>query len=829
MSLDRYQKKRDFHKTPEPKGRVHRKHRFLYIIQKHAASHLHYDFRLELDGVLKSWAVPKGPCLDPAVKRLAVQVEDHPVEYGSFEGIIPKGEYGGGTVMLWDKGKWKPLDDDPAKAYEKGHLHFELQAEKLNGQWDLIRFKEKQWFLIKHRDKEARPLDEYDITNEEPNSVVSHQSLDEITRNYQSVWHSKESSQNNSPVKSAKKKQKKYKLALPARPFLQNCPVELATLTNKAPISDDWLHELKFDGYRIIAYKRHSQIQLLSRNQLDWTRKFPNVVDALKNLPVDNIIVDGEITVLDENSRSSFQLLQNAMSNGAQTHFTYYLFDLLYLDQYDTRSLPLLERKKLLAALLEDAEESLRYSDHILGDGENVFKQSCDFNLEGIISKDIHSSYQGKRSRKWLKIKCSKRQEFVIGGFTKSEKNRTGFRSLLLGVYDENGQLNYCGKVGTGFTEASLKSIARQLEPLQMAKNPFNTNPPGVRSSTWVKPELIAEVEFSEWTDDGHLRHPSFKGLRLDKMAKEIRNEEEIPLKKITPVKGKNMPAIKLSNPDKMIYAEDSICKKELFDYYQAISSYILPYIRNRALTLVRCPSDYKDCFYQKHLNQQNPGGLYTIEVESKRTENIENCIYLKEEKGLLALAQMGVLEIHPWGSTVEHLEQPDVLVFDLDPDPEVSWKMLVDAAYEIREELEQLKLSAFIKTTGGKGLHLVIPIQIKYDWESVKEFTHVFVEYLEKKYPKKYTSNMAKAKRKGKIFVDYLRNQRQATAIAPYSPRARLHAPVATPVHWDELTDNQNGSFYTIRTIFKRLEQLKDDPWKEFWTIKQSLPLDKI
>lgn len=832
MSLERYHKKRDFNKTSEPKGRVHYQQQHRFYIQKHAASHLHYDFRLELDGVLKSWAVPKGPSLDPTVKRLAIHVEDHPIEYGNFEGIIPQGEYGGGTVMLWDKGEWEPLDKNPLQAYKKGHLRFELHAEKLGGRWDLIRFKkeDKSWFLIKYNDDYARE-DDYDITIKKANSVLSQQSIEDIAENYQAIWTKTGLKKNPNKIKK-----QKIDLDLPPSTMPKTISPQLATLVDKPPSGEDWLHEIKLDGYRILAFKNGKQVRLVSRNNKDWTNQFQTIMKAVEEIPIPKLILDGEIVLFDEQNRSSFQLLQNSLETADDQPFIYYVFDLLYYDKWDVRSLSLLERKALLEPLLTIKTPNLHFSDYILGQGKNIFAYSCNIGLEGIVSKLATSSYITKRSKSWLKIKCLKRQEFVIGGFTSPKNSRSCFGSLFLGLYDKSGNFIFHGNVGTGFSEASLKEIYEELKKRLITKNPFNSKPPGITTATWVKPELVAEVEFTAWTDDDRLRHPSFKGLRFDKKAKEIQKEVEKPVEKIdkrvkkTVVKrNQNSLNIKLTHPNKILYKEDKISKKDLFDYYQDIADFILPFIEKRPLTLVRCPTDYKDCFYQKKLNETTFKALHPIEIADIHQGESENYIYLDNLEGLLTLVQMGVLEIHPWGSRIENLEYPDMIVFDLDPAPEILWKQVVEAAFEVKKHLNEFQLKSFVKTTGGKGLHVVVPIQQEYEWDTVKNFAHVFVQFLEKIKPENYISKMSKAKRTGKIFIDYLRNQRGATAIAAYSTRARIHAPVATPLDWDELTDNIQDTYYTIKTLSKRLRNLQKDPWHNFWKTKQSLRLDQL
>ncbi len=832
MALESYKKKRNFRKTPEPKGKksVSAKYKNLYIIQKHAASHLHYDFRLELNGVLLSWAVPKGPCLDPAVKRLAMHTEDHPVEYGNFEGIIPEGEYGGGTVMLWDKGKWICEDENPLAAYRKGHLKFTLQAEKLNGRWNLVRSSkdEKAWFLIKSSDEFAKPLSKYDITVKEPDSVKSHLTLQEITDNYKNIW----SKHGSVPAKRQKKKVlNKIKIDLSKKSMPATIHPQLATLVDKPPQEDHWIHELKFDGYRIIAFKRGKDVRLISRNNKDWTRYFPNIQKAVSQLPVKNLILDGEVVVLDAQQKSSFQLLQNAIGNHEES-FVYYIFDLLYYDKYNLMSSTLGERKNILKNLsLVFDENTLRYSDHVMGSGDTVFKNACKMGLEGIVCKDINSNYEQRRTKTWLKVKCVHRQELVIGGFSPPQGSRAHFGSLYLGYFDKKKNFIFCGNVGTGFNQTSLKEIYSLLKKNITDKNPFTTRPPGVTTAIWVKPVLVAEIEFSEWTQDGSLRHPSFKGLRLDKKAGQITRETQTKIKTIEKDETKSMTkksnvTIELSHPDKILYPETKITKQDIANYYIEIQQWIMPYVTNRLLTLVRCPENYKKCFYQKHLGEANIKGLYEIPIKEKN--KTDDYIYIKDLSGLLALVQMGVLEIHPWGSTIDDVENPDMIIFDLDPAPDVAWKRVVATAKRIRKYLEEYNLQSFVKTTGGKGLHVVVPIKPEHDWETIKNFAHAFVQVLVEKYPEEYVSEMSKAKRTGKIFIDYLRNQRGATAICAYSLRARKGAPVSMPLEWDELDNNAKVNSFDIHSALKRLSKLKKDPWQKFFKIKQKLRLKK-
>ena len=662
MKLDSYHKKRNFKITPEPKGKVTHKYKQLFIIQKHAARHLHYDFRLELNGILLSWAVPKGPCLDPTVKRLAIHVEDHPVEYGHFEGVIPKGEYGGGTVMLWDKGKWFPLDENPTAAYHKGHLKFILKAKKLNGEWNLIKLKrddDNSWFLIKGKDDYTRPLDEYDITLEEPNSVISHNSIKEIEQNYKSIWTRNTELKKASEKKSTLIKKTSIKIDFPVSIFPKVISPQLATLVDEAPTGNEWAHEIKFDGYRILAFKEKGKVRLMSRNNNDWTDKFSNIAHKIEEVSLKNIILDGEVVILDKDQKSNFQMLQKAI--GTDKPFVYYIFDLLYYDKYNLMKQPLIERKKILKQILDNSTNNiLRYSNHIIGRGHDVFKNVCDMGLEGIVSKNLQSSYAEKRTKNWLKVKC-------------------------------------------------------------------------------------------------------VKGLRTDKPEKKITREKEADIDQLSESQNQKLDKkvelpFKLTHPDKILYPESKITKLDLAKYFDEIQEWILPYVVNRPLTLVRCPENYHECFYQKHTNKSTPKTLYGIKIREK--DKTENCIYIKDREGLMAIVQMSTLEIHPWGSRIENIEHPDTITIDLDPAPDIEWKKVVLTAKRIQKHLLDFNLKSFVKTTGGKGLHVVIPIQPEFTWAEVKNFTHVFVNFLVTTYPNEYVSEMSKAKRKGKIFIDYLRNQ---------------------------------------------------------------------
>lgn len=722
--------------------------------------------------------------------------------------------------MLWDKGKWFPEDADPEKAYHKGNMMFVLKADKLKGLWKLIRINnnDKIWLLIKIKDMYAKSSKNYDITREKPNSVVSGQSIDQIAENHYNG--------NALQRKKIKIQTKKYIINLPKKPFPRTVRPQLATLVDEPPLGKHWLHEIKFDGYRLLAFKKDNKVSLFTRNNNDWTHKFKNIARQIENLPMDNLILDGEVVVLDENQHSDFQLLQNTIKNNDKTIY-YYIFDLMYYDQYDLTSLPLIERKMVLKELLSTQEENiLKYSDHIEGSGKEIFKKSCKLGLEGIISKEINSFYSQRKNKSWLKVKCIKRQEFVIGGFLKSER-RKYFRSLMLGTFNRQGQLVYCGNVGTGFTEDSLKDLYQQMIKYKTATMPFADEPPFSYQAIWLKPVMVAEIEFSEWTDAGILRYPSFKGIRTDKPAKKVFKEAEISIENISKHPHTNPQKTHLTHPNKILYPEDKITKNNLAEYYDLIQEWILPYITNRPLMLVRCPENYQKCFHQKHLHRKLPNDIREIMIKEKSGK--EKYLYIETSAGLRELSQMNVLEIHSWNCKVDNIENPDMIIFDLDPDLCVPWKRIVNAAFEIKEILKTIHLKSFVKTTGGKGLHVVIPIQPEYEWDQVKKFTRVLVDFIVANNSHEYIGKMTKSSRKNKIFIDYFRNQRGATSIAAYSTRARKSAPISTPLAWDELTNNFEDTFFTIKTLPHRLKKLTTDPWESFFKIKQTLNLDKL
>ncbi|MBA2253180.1 MAG: DNA ligase D [Nitrospirales bacterium] len=846
MGLKTYRNKRDFKRTPEPEGRVQSGgERRLYVIQKHAATRLHYDLRLEEGGVLKSWAVPKGPSLDPKEKRLAVQVEDHPLEYGGFEGVIPKGEYGGGKVQLWDRGHWVP-EGDAAAGLRTGKLKFHLEGNKLHGAWNLVRMHgqaedngKTNWLLIKEEDDAAATQHQRDIVQERPESILSGRQIEDMEASDESVWHSNRNGAPTSPSPDIDPStmQGARKARLP-----EIMPFQLATLTDQSPVGDEWLNEIKLDGFRMQCRIEKGKAQLLTRTGQDWTHRFPDVAHAAGQLRVRSALLDGELVALQPDGRSSFQLLQRALSEGAEATLAYYAFDLLHLDGYDINVAQLEMRKDMLKSVLKamPTDGAVRYSDHVVGGGPAFHEAACRLGLEGMIAKRRTAPYRSGRGGDWLKVKCLLRQEFVVGGYTDPSGSRTGFGALLLGVYEDH-RLVYAGRVGTGFNIGLLKTLGARLKRLQQPETPFHNRVPGpLREVHWVRPELVAEIAFAEWTSDGVLRHPSFQGLREDKTPTDVKREipqpPPMPEKSSTPSKTIPPPkpsrrreeeveiaGIRLTHPTRVLYPEQGVTKFDLAQYYQAIADSMLPHITGRPVMLLRCPEGHeKECFYQKHTNRMVPEAVHAVEIKEDKGKSSQY-LMVDDLPGLIALVQMGALELHVWGSRGGRLEYPDRMVFDLDPDERLPWFRVVDAAELIRDRLVTMGLQSWVKTTGGKGLHVVVPLTGKQTWDEVKAFSQALAERLVKEAPERYTSKMAKAGRKGKLFIDYLRNSRGATAVAAYSTRARPGATVSTPVGWDELRRLTLDQF-TVHTVPRRLQTSKQDPWKEFWNVRQSI-----
>ncbi|TPK40942.1 DNA ligase D [Mesorhizobium sp. B2-5-3] len=826
-SLEQYHAKRDFRKTAEPPGKVARGKKSeaggIFVIHKHAATRLHYDLRLEHAGVLWSWAVTRGPSLDPHEKRLAVHVEDHPIDYAPFEGTIPKGEYGAGSVIVWDEGTWVP-EGDPAKAMKKGHINFELNGHKLHGRWHLVRLrprpgeKRDNWLLIKSDDGAARPGE--DILEEAPKSVKSGLTIEEVGAGKAAkgekakVWHSNKPAAEKAKAGHAKR--------------LDFIEPQLATLEREAPPGEDWLHEVKFDGYRMQAQIAGTDVRLLTRTGLDWTKKFGDAIVAeLAGLKCSDAIIDGEIVVLADSGVSSFALLQADLSAKRTDRFIYYVFDLMRLNGRDLRREPLVERKQALQELLASQPEdsAVRFSDHFAEPGKVMLEHACRMGLEGVVSKRADAVYRSGRGPSWVKSKCTLRQEFVIAGYLPSDKTGRGLRSLLLG-YFEAGKLHYAGRVGTGFSTGGANALKKKLDALQTKSSPFDKAVPRGKGLVWVKPELVGEVEFRSWTSDRIVRHASFQGLREDKPAEEVVQEKpKAPTGKSTarakPASSGATPAraatttVKLSHPEKLLWPDEKISKQGLLDHYALVWPRMKQFVVNRPLSLVRAPDGVGgQRFFQKHAS---PGMHDKIEKTRDPTDG-EEILFIRDFDGIAALVQLGVVEIHIWGCTIDELERPDQIVFDLDPDEGVDVKAVRAAALDIRGKLDELSLPNFVKTSGGKGFHVVVPLKPSANWEEVKGFAHDFARALEQGAPDRYTATLSKKARTGKIFVDYLRNGSGATTVAPYSSRAKKGATVSMPVTWAEIEAGLPPNAFPIgdKTTLKQLAEA--DPWKDFF-----------
>jgi bifunctional non-homologous end joining protein LigD len=837
--LREYKAKRDFTKTQEPSGAAAKSNGkgYRFVVQKHDATRLHYDFRIELDGVLKSWAVTKGPSDNPEDKRLAVRVEDHPLDYGSFEGTIPEGEYGGGTVMLWDEGTWEPIGD-PHEALEEGDLKMRIHGHRMKGEWVLVHMKgrdskrksgppRENWLLIKHRDDYAR--DKATLTDRFTRSVSTGRDLDGIAKGLKSrkntatpddaVWHS----DNDRAVNPAPSKPKGKLSDLPA--FREP---QLATLVTSVPEGSDWVFEMKYDGYRCLAAIANEQVRLFTRTGKDWTEQFKAIVPPLTRITKGSALIDGELCAFDDNGRTDFSTLKEHLSSGGP--LTYFAFDLLEQDGENLTRLPLIERKARLEKLLGPIQSSslVQLSAHITGNGQRVFDTVCREGHEGIIAKQATAPYRSERTRSWLKIKCGKRQEFVIAGWSPSTKKKT-FASLLLGTW-EDGKLIYRGRVGTGFTMESAHQLQQQLDSRARKTNPFANVPrPIARNARWVTPELVAEIGYTEFTPDGILRHPSFLALREDKPASQVAIETPQPvpaaakpLEAKAGIKAAEAAGIKLTSPDRVVYPGQGVTKADLVAYYAAVADRMLPYIENRPLSLLRCPQGRaKYCFFQKHDTGGFPDAMKSVLIAEKDGEK-EDYFYIDDVAGLIAGTQMNVLEWHLWGSRIKDVEKPERIIFDIDPDEGLGFEHVRSAATDIRDELEGWGLQSFPLISGGKGVHVIAPLRPTTEWPEVKAFCKTFAQRLADKYPDRFTANMSKAKRKGKLFIDYLRNERGSTAIAPWSSRSRQGAPAAVPVTWQELDTITAANQFTLAAAAERAK--KPDPWKGYFDTTQSI-----
>lgn len=844
-NLDDYNRMRDFSATSEPSAskrsgrKTAKDHALQFCIQKHDASHLHYDFRLELDGTLKSWAVPKGPSLDPKVKRLAIHVEDHPLDYATFEGSIPEGHYGAGDVIVWDRGVWIPLED-PAKAYASGKLKFELQGEKLGGVWNLVRThmpgKKEQWFLIKHQDNSARPQDDYDVLVAEPDSVLSERTIVDKPRL---------AAEQAKPVKKAPAKPRKQasgtltgarKAKLPAQ-----LKPQLATLVDSAP-EGQWSYEIKFDGYRIMARIDHDEVQLFTRNGHDWTHKLPKQAEALASLGLESGWLDGEMVVANEQGVPDFQALQNAFDSGKSANIVYYVFDLPYLNGVDLREVPVQERRAALSTVMHAHEHPLlRFSNAFDETPDALLNSACQMQMEGLIGKRLGSPYVSRRSSDWIKLKCKHRQEFVIVGYTDPKGSRSGFGALLLGLHDhDSGELRYAGKVGTGFNEATLKSILAQLKPLQVKKAAVINPPSGFEAKGvhWLKPSLLAEVAFAEMTKDGSVRHAVFHGLRDDKPAKDITEERaktvKTPAKKTT---SKKAPAkktetapsqldlahgkVRITHPDRVIDAVSGTTKMQLAEYYASVAEWILPQLKDRPVALVRAPDGIAgELFFQKNAERLAIPGITTLDKELTG----QPVMLINNAEALIGAVQMSTVELHTWNATTVDLDKPDRFVLDLDPDPALPWKSMVEATALTLTVLEELGLKAFLKTSGGKGIHLVVPLTRKHGWDEVKDFSHAIVSHMAKLLPERFSAVSGPKNRVGRIFIDYLRNGLGATTICAYAARTREGLPVSVPLFRDEVAEIKGGNQWNVHNVHERMAEVGDEPWADLKKTRQTI-----
>jgi len=810
VELNEYNQKRNFATTLEPEGITEVAQEGLrYVVQHHLARGDHYDFRLEWDGALLSWAVPKGPSYNTRDKRLAVRVEEHPLEYRHFEGTIPKGQYGGGVVMLWDEGYWEPKGD-VEDGLRDGMLKFVLKGKRLKGKWALVRLKakagEKQanWLLLKEKDEYVKTDA---LISEFTTSITTGRSMMEIEKGEDEK--------------------------ITSNPF-SSTGVQLAQLVDTPPKGEDWLYEMKYDGYRILAYIEDNSVRLITRNGKDYTARFQDVATSLVEWAGGKVmILDGEMAITDAAGKTDFQALQSYLKNPHTKNLTYMVFDLLALEGADFRGHRLIDRKDTLEALLKEAPINLQYSRHVRGNGQESFRAACEGGMEGIVGKKAESVYSGVRNGDWIKLKCDTRQEFVIGGYTLTDKKTSGVSSLLLGVY-AGGELVYAGRAGTGLSEADMKELEGKFAGIKRIKPAFQLapKPRSKEKITWLEPELVAEIKFAEWTVDNLLRQASFKGLRTDKNPRDIKKEkveEEIqPLLATQETKsimeanthGIIIGGIKISHPDKVIFADPEITKVEVIRYYSQVAERMLPYVSHRVLSIVRCPKGISQtCFYKKH---PGPGskGIVTLPISTSDGE-LEDYFYIENTSGLIAEAQMGTLEFHTWGSRVDNLEKPDLMVFDLDPDEGMELSRVRQGVRDVQNILAELSLNSFLKTSGGKGYHVVVPLKPAVAWEEFHNFARRVAEVMEQKWPDRYTSNVRKAKRTNKIFIDWIRNGRGATSIAPYSLRARKGAAVSMPISWAEL-DTVAPDGVNMAEALRRIGG--NDPWQDFFRNNQQL-----
>ncbi|WP_136162577.1 DNA ligase D [Sphingomonas flavalba] len=832
--LARYNARRDFAKTAEPAGRRARSAGGdLFVVQKHDATRLHWDFRLEVDGVLKSWAVTKGPSLDPDDKRLAVRTEDHPLSYARFEGTIPKGEYGGGTVMLWDQGRWEPVEGKSAEDIDKGHLHFRLHGERMRGEWLLVRMrprpgeKRENWLLRKIEDAEAGTGDA--LVTQGLASVLTGRTMAQIAADKagsQSLRGKKGAAFDTAMRAAAKHNALAGKVgragaqrgrSKAAAPLPRFRPVQLATLVDAVPAGNGWMHEIKYDGYRLLAAVKGGTVRLHTRTGLDWTERFAPIADALAALDLPAALIDGEAVALDADGNPDFSSLQAALKDGKAANLAYFAFDLLSLAGEDLTPLPNIERKERLEALLAAATAPIHVADHVIGAGETLLSALCCTGQEGIIAKRVEATYRAGRGRNWVKVKCTRRQEFVIIGWIQSRAKARPFASLLLAQW-QDGRLTYKGKVGTGFDDRTLAELADALVPLARRSAPAEVPRAEARGAHWVEPSLVAEIAFAELTADERVRHGSFIGLRQDKEATQVIPEQPAPAPR-------GASAIAITNPDRVIFPDNGGTKGDLAAYYEAIAPLMLPFAANRPVSLVRCPQGRaKKCFFQKHDSGAFGPHVHHVPIVEK-DGGTENYLFIDDADGILACVQMGAIEFHGWGAKAGDVERPDRMIFDLDPDEGLGFDTVKRAAEDIRRQLADLGLVSFALLSGGKGVHVVVPLTPGHDWDTHKDFARRFAEALSIAEPDRFVATMSKAKRKGRIFIDWLRNQRGSTAILPYSARARAGAPVAVPIGWGALRAVNDARPYGIGDAAGLIARAEDKALRGWGFASQILP----
>ncbi len=819
-SLAEYNAKRDFTRTAEPAGEIAGSIGNTFIVQKHDATRLHWDLRLEVAGVLKSWAVTKGPSLDPDIKRLAVRTEDHPLSYATFEGVIPKHEYGGGTVMLWDRGTWAPIEGKSARDLDKGHLHFTLAGERMQGEWLLIRLKPRDkekrenWLLRKLQDEYAEAGDA--LVERALTSVKTGRSMAQIAAD-------RDAAANDTAIVTKKiaRRPTGTRKRSNAKPPPFRKP-QLATLIDSVPTGNSWMHEIKFDGYRALIAVAGGRVAVWTRNGKDWTDKFAPLVQQFAALDLPPCLIDGEITASDANGNPDFSALQAVLKRGrgAQAKddaLSFHAFDLIELDDEDLVKLPNIERKERLEALLAHAQPPIHVADHVIGAGEKLYAAMCAARQEGIISKKIDAPYRHARSKAWVKVKCTQRQEFVIVGWTKSNARGRPFASLLLAQHD-GGELAYRGKVGTGFDSKTLDDLAAKLKHLARKTPPLDVAKADASGARWITPKLVAEVAFAEFTSENRVRHGSFLGLRQDKPARSVKQETSSPIPPDTP-------AIAISSRGRVIFPDSGQTKGELADYFAAVAPLMLPFVGGRPISLVRCPQGRaKKCFFQKHDSGSFGEHVRQVAIAQKDGET-EDYLSVDDAAGILQCVQMGTIEFHGWGSRADDVEAPDRMVFDLDPDEGLDFGDVKDAARDIRRQLADLGLVSFAMLSGGKGVHVVVPLTPGHSWQVHKDFARRFAVALSLAEPDRFTANMSKAKRTGRIFIDWLRNQRGATAILPYSARTRAGAPVAIPIDWGELTKVADAKTYRIDDAGSIVEHGQSAQLAGWGFAHQSLP----